>query len=112
MKARLLYGRTRPGIFASARRNGLSGNVDDRVLYISFFDGSARPVSVTNAKARPDWWAPTGSEWVSLGGIAPEASDQYASAICCHNRLFLARLDPPKLELALGFAVVVADDER
>ena len=71
------YGRTRPGIFASARRAGLSGNVDDRVLYISFFDGSARPVSVTNAKARPDWWAPTGSEWVSLDGIAPEASTQY-----------------------------------
>lgn len=71
------YGRTRPGILASARRPGFSGNVDDRVLFISFYDGSARPVSVTNAKARPDWWAPTGSEWVSLDGVAAEASDQY-----------------------------------
>ena len=73
----IAYGRTRPGILASARRPGFSGNVDDRVLFISFYDGSARPVSVTNAKARPDWWAPTGSEWVSFDGVAAEASDQY-----------------------------------
>ena len=71
------YGRTRPGILASARRAGLSGNIDDRVLYVSFFDGSVQPVSVTNAKARPDWWAPSGSEWVSMDGVAAEASSQY-----------------------------------
>ena len=71
------YGRTRPGILASARRSGLSGNIDDRVLFISFFDGSVQPVSVTNAKARPDWWAPSGSEWMNMDGVADEASSQY-----------------------------------
>jgi type II secretory pathway pseudopilin PulG len=71
------YGRNRPGIYASARRGGLSNDVDDRVLFVSFFDGSTRPVSVTNAKARPDWWAPSGSEWVSLDSVAAEASAQY-----------------------------------
>ncbi len=71
------YGRDRPGIFASARRQGLGKGVDNRVLYISFFDGSTRASSVTNAKARPDWWAPTGSEWRSFDSIAPEAANQY-----------------------------------
>lgn len=71
------YGRDRPGIFASARRQGFREGVDNRVLYISFYDGSTRPSTVTHAKARPDWWAPTGSEWVSLDAIAPEAAAQY-----------------------------------
>ncbi|GAB5496603.1 MAG: hypothetical protein Phyf2KO_16830 [Phycisphaerales bacterium] len=71
------YGRDRPGIFASARRQGLGNSVDNRVLYISFYDGSTRTSTVTNAKARPDWWAPTGSEWQSLDNVAPEAASQY-----------------------------------
>ncbi|MEO1583444.1 MAG: hypothetical protein AAFR96_02595 [Planctomycetota bacterium] len=57
----------------SVRRPGIrSDAIEDRVLYVSFFDGSTRPVSLSTAKSRPDWWAPTGSEWVSVGAIAPE----------------------------------------
>ncbi len=63
-----------PGnIELSARRAGLGGNsLDRRVMYVTFFDGSTRPVSLTAAKSRIDWWAPTGSEWVSTAGLAPE----------------------------------------
>ncbi len=71
------YGRNRPGIGYSARRQGLGQGVDSRVLFITFYDGSTRSATVTQAKARPDWWAPTGSEWVNMNGIAPEASAQY-----------------------------------
>lgn len=71
------YGRNALGtpnnIALSARRPGLgNAGVDARVMYVTFFDGSTRPVSLTTAKSRPDWWAPTGSEWVSTAGIAPE----------------------------------------
>ena len=71
------YGRNRAGITFSARRQGLGQGVDSRVLFITFYDGSTRSSTVAQAKARPDWWAPTGSEWISFDGIAPEASAQY-----------------------------------
>lgn len=71
------YGRTRPGINFSARRQGLGQGVDSRILFITYLDGSTRTSTVAQAKARPDWWAPTGSEWVSLENIAPEAAAQY-----------------------------------
>lgn len=71
------YGRERPGITYSARRQGLGQDVNSRVLFVTFYDGSTRTSTVAQAKARPDWWAPTGSEWVSLDGVAPEARDQY-----------------------------------
>ncbi len=71
------YGRSAfnsPGnIVNSVRRPGLgNAGLDSRVMYVTFFDGSTRPVSLTTAKSRPDWWAPTGSEWVDVSGIAPE----------------------------------------
>lgn len=71
------YGRVARGapdnILLSARRQGLgTASLDSRVMYVTFFDGSTRPVSLTTAKSRPDWWAPTGSEWVGTDGIAPE----------------------------------------
>ena len=71
------YGRAAQGspqnILLSARRPGLDGTLGSRGMYITFFDGSTRGVSLSQAKARPEWWAPTGSEWVSFTGIAPEA---------------------------------------
>ncbi len=71
------YGRDWPGLPFSARRQGLGQDLDSRVLFITFYDGSTRSTTVAQAKARPDWWAPTGSEWVSFNNIAPEASDGY-----------------------------------
>lgn len=71
------YGRQRPGLPYSARRQGLGQGLDRRVLFMTFFDGSTRTSTVAQAKARPDWWAPSGSEWVSFDNIAPEASAGY-----------------------------------
>lgn len=71
------YGRQGPGsprnIELSARRQGLADRtVNGRVMYVTFFDGSTRPVTLSTAKSRVDWWAPTGSEWVDVSNIAPE----------------------------------------
>ncbi|MEM8758137.1 MAG: hypothetical protein AAGF47_10195 [Planctomycetota bacterium] len=73
------YGRLRgdgSNVRLSARRIG-GKTLGDAVMYVTFFDGSTRAVRVGDAKARPDWWAPTGSEWVGLQDIAPEAASQY-----------------------------------
>lgn len=66
--------RSGPGnIRLSARRAGFRDtSLEGWVMYVTFFDGSTRPVTLTTAKSRIDWWAPTGSEWVSTGNIAPE----------------------------------------
>ncbi|MEL6796600.1 MAG: hypothetical protein AAFO89_07215 [Planctomycetota bacterium] len=71
------YGRMGPGspdnIRLSARRAGLRDtSLGGRIMYVTFFDGSTRPVTLSTAKSRIDWWAPTGSEWVSTDNIAPE----------------------------------------
>lgn len=76
-ESEVAYGRDWPGLPYSARRQGLGQDLDNRVLFITFYDGSTRSATVAQAKARPDWWAPTGSEWVSFNNIAPEASDGY-----------------------------------
>lgn len=68
------YGRLRDGVAYSARRPGLRG---DRFLYITYFDGSTRASSLTEAKSRPDWWAPSGSVWTSMENAAPEADALY-----------------------------------
>ncbi len=71
------YGREWPGLPYSARRQGLGQDLDSRTLFITFYDGSTRTATVAQAKARPDWWAPTGSEWVSFQNAAPDATAGY-----------------------------------
>lgn len=53
------------------RRNGSA-------LTVTYFDGSSRLVGVPEAKARLEWWYPTGASVKSIGGLEPEAASRFA----------------------------------